>query len=80
MLNFASFVAGSIYLGGDALNGCIKDGHYYIYGNHLTGPKVRKEVSEAVFEYSKWHGYIAFASWPVVMAAAFVVSQRRKRS
>ncbi len=30
---FCFFVLGYFFLGGDALNGCVKDGHYYLWGS-----------------------------------------------
>jgi len=56
LVNFVSFFAGCLYLGGDALNGKIEDGHFYL-SNHgkLT------EVSEGVYRYSQLHALSVFA-------------------
>ena len=55
MLNFVAFVEGSIYLGGDALNGYVKAGHYFLcaHGNCV-------EVSGSIWHYSYWHAYSSF--------------------
>jgi hypothetical protein len=58
MLNFVTFVAIAFYLGGDAVNGKVDAGHYYLFGVRTEyGHKVYTEVSERVFNYSKWHVY-----------------------
>jgi len=80
ILNFASFVAVSIYLGGDAFSGGVKDGHYYIYGNHFFGQKSLAEVSERTFKYSKWHVYSNFLLWPLAAVAAVVLNRTRENS
>lgn len=53
ILNFVVFVAIAMYLGGDALNGRIEGGHYFL-GSHGT----YTEVSYGVFLYSKIHTII----------------------
>jgi len=49
-VNFISFLAISIYLGGDARNGHIKNGHYFL-GSHGK----YTEVGQTVWNYSYWH-------------------------
>src|SRR5882724_6299776 len=72
VLNFLIFVAGAMYLGGDAVNGKVEDGRYYLFGVRTeSGHKVYTEVSEPVFTYSRWHVYSIFVTWPLVMVAAF---------
>jgi hypothetical protein len=51
--NFIAFVAIAMYLGGDALNGKIENGHYYL-ANH----GIYTEVSHTIFIYSKIHAII----------------------
>jgi hypothetical protein len=52
MINFIVFVVGSVYLGGDALNGYVQAGHYFVCAHgHCT------EVSIATWHYSYWHAY-----------------------
>ena len=52
LLNFALFVAGAFYIGGDAWNGKVQDQKYYVWGYH-HGQKGYAEVSRRVFDYSK---------------------------
>jgi hypothetical protein len=58
-INFIAFVAITFYLGGDALNGHVQNGHYFL-GLHSNGPFT--EVSRTVFVYSVWHGLSVIAS------------------
>ncbi len=78
MLNFLIFMAGAIYLGGDAVNGKVEGGRYYLFGVRTeSGRKVYTEVTEPVFAYSRWHVYCLFATWPLVMAAGFARYKKR---
>jgi hypothetical protein len=80
IMNFLIFVAGAIYLGGDAVNGKIEGGRYYLFGVRAeSGRKVYTEVDEPVFTYSKWHVYSVFVTWPLVMAAGFASNRYKKR-
>jgi len=54
-VNFFVFVCFSIALGGDALNGYINGGHYFVCAH---GGCV--EVSRSVWTYSYWHAISAF--------------------
>jgi hypothetical protein len=51
-VNFVAFAVESMYLGGDAGNGMISEGRYYVgsHGQYTI-------VSAAVFTISKWHAY-----------------------
>lgn len=61
--NFLAFVAGSIYLGGDALNGYVHAGHYFLCAHgHCV------EVSRAVWQYSYWHAISAIGGILLVLA------------
>ena len=73
-VNFAAFVIVAILIGGDAGNGKIDSGHYFV-ANHgrLT------EVSARVFTYSQWHGRSLFLTHPLGMIAIGWISFRRKR-
>ena len=55
--NFAVFIALDIYLGGDALNGHARDGHYFL-GSHGR----YTEVTRAVWTYSRWHAISVIAT------------------
>lgn len=62
-LNFVAYVIAACVLGGDAWNGCIQHGHYYLSSHgHLT------EVSRAVFQYSLWHTYLLGINMAVLIA------------
>lgn len=62
--NFLFFLAISIYLGGDAFNGKVEKGHYYLLSHgRLT------EVSPRVWKYSWWHEVSVFITHPLGIAA-----------
>ncbi|WP_342360320.1 hypothetical protein [Terrarubrum flagellatum] len=73
--NFLSFAAISSFIGGDALNGKYEAGHYFL-NNHgrLT------EVSESVFNYSKWHARSLFLTHPLAILAGLVAAASKKWS
>jgi len=73
-VNFVAFVAITFYLGGDALNGHVQSGHYFL-GLHSNGPFT--EVSRAVFVYSAWHALSVIASMGFILIAE---SWRRLRA
>jgi hypothetical protein len=61
------------------MNGKAEGGHYYLFGVRTeSGRKVYTEVSEPVFNYSKWHVYSLWATWPLVMATGFALNRARK--
>jgi hypothetical protein len=65
-INFLAFVATTFYLGGDALNGYARNGHYFL-GLHSNGPFT--EVSRTVFNYSRWHALGVIVSIGFLLAA-----------
>jgi len=68
-LNFVVFSLGAAYLGGDALKGGIRDGHYL-----LMSHGVYTEVTRQIFEYSTWHAQSISITHPLAFAAgAFVM-------
>jgi ABC-type maltose transport system permease subunit len=75
-LNFVVFFAVAVKIGGDAINGKIVDGHFYL-ANHekLT------EVSEAVFTYSLWHVRSLFITHPLAILTGYLMKmeQRERR-
>lgn len=80
LVNFGVFVAVAIHLGGDAVNGKVEGGHYYLYGVRAeSGHKVYTEVSKSVFTYSKWHVYSIFVTWPLMLLAGFAANRRERR-
>jgi hypothetical protein len=63
-VNFFAFIAISSALGGDALNGYARDGHYYVasHGSYT-------EVSQTVWTLNRIHALLTMLSWPAVMLA-----------
>jgi hypothetical protein len=72
------FVLGYFFLGGDALNGCVKDGHYYLWGSR-HGELI--EVSETKWKYSYFHGLSIFFTHPTALILMYlkVKSQKTNR-
>ncbi len=64
-INFFSFVFASAYLGGDALNGHIQAGHYFLCV-HVHGHCT--EVSSSIWHYSYWHAVSAIGGFLLVFA------------
>jgi hypothetical protein len=60
--NFLAFFAVSAALGGDALNGHVTDGHYFV-ASHGT----YTEVSQAAWTASRIDAIVTLLSWPLVM-------------
>lgn len=56
LINFFAFIAGSLYLGGDALNGYHNSSGFFVCAHGSC-----TEVSEAVWTYSYWHAWSATA-------------------
>jgi len=54
LINFVAFLLVSLYLGGDALSGYIRDGHSFVCSHESC-----TEVSRAVWSYSYWHALTA---------------------
>ena len=61
--NFFSFIFGSLYFGGDALNGYVKTGHFFLCAHGAC-----TEVSSTVWHYSYWHAVSAFGGILLVLA------------
>jgi hypothetical protein len=74
LLNFVLFLAGTSYFGGDAVNGKVERGRYYLWGYH-HGVKGYTEVSQAVYNYSRWHTYSMLATWSLMILAGFACSR-----
>ena len=71
--NFLMFWIGAVLLGGDALNGKVENGHYFL-GSHGRFT----EVSFDVFTYSQWHTRSVFVTHSLFFAAAWLLSRRPK--
>ena len=74
LLNFAAFIVITLYLGGDAVNGQIVSGHYYV-GNH----GIYTEVSFGVFLYSKIHAYFTIITFTLMMALMLLIALKGKK-
>ena len=62
-------------LGGAAINGVIRDGHYFLVTNgRLTG------VGADVYTYVLWHERIVLATYPLMMLSFWLAQRLRKRS
>jgi hypothetical protein len=66
IVNFVLFWLVAVYLGGDAVNGKVVAGHYYLmsHGRYT-------EVSEAIFAYSRWHVYSTWITHPLALVAGY---------
>lgn len=73
MLNFVLFFLVSSYLGGDAANGRVEAGRYFV-GSHgrLT------EVTADAFLFSLWHARSLFVTHPLAILAAALAFRARK--
>jgi len=74
-LNFVVFWLGAVHLGGDALNGGIRDGRYLLMSHGAY-----TEVSKQIFDYSWWHAWSIWFTHPLGFAAAGVVLYLRRRA
>jgi hypothetical protein len=75
LANFAAFIVGSLYLGGDALSGKAVAGHYFLSSHgYLT------EISRATFTYSEWHARSVFITHPLAMLCCWLLSRDAKLS
>jgi len=69
LVNFTVFVILAVHFGGDAINGYIKNGHYFLASHgHDT------EVSSSVWTYSYYHSISVWITHLLVfgLAALFV--------
>ena len=72
--NFLAFIAVAGSLGGDALNGKIVDGHFFLGSHgHFT------EVTQAVFNYSAWHARSLFFTHPLAFLLGAIAGIEFKR-
>ena len=60
MVNFGVFAVIALLIGGDALNGTVRDGHYY-----LEQLGAYTEVSKSLFVYSAVHALSVFLTIPI---------------
>lgn len=78
VLNFALFLTGTFYLGGNAIKGKILAGRYYVWG-YRHGTTGYAEVSHAAFNYSQWHANSVIVTWPFMILACFIYGQNKRR-
>lgn len=69
-LNFIAFVTLAFHFGGDALNGKVENGHYYVLGVATRAThKIYTEVSKQIWNYSRIHAISVMLTWPVLIVA-----------
>ncbi len=56
VINFFAFWCAAVYLGGDALNGYVRDLHYFVCAHGSC-----HEVTHSIWKYSYWHATSALA-------------------
>ena len=66
--NFFWFFLESISIGGDALNGYVRDGHYFVASHGSS-----TEVSAATWNWSRAHALSVFVTHPLAIGAGFVL-------
>jgi hypothetical protein len=70
--NFAWFFIESVNLGGDGLNGYVRDGHYFVVSHGAA-----TEVSRATWEWSRFHAMSIFVTHPLaILAGAYLAFSR----
>jgi hypothetical protein len=68
IINFVAFFVIALSIGGDAMNGKIANGHFFLASHgKLT------EVSEGVYMYSLWHARSVFITQPLAMISIELV-------
>jgi hypothetical protein len=67
ILSFAAFVVAAILLGGDAINGHVENGRYFLSWHGRP-----TEVSSAVFNYSRYHAFATMGLFAAAMASYFL--------
>src|SRR4051812_26095174 len=72
--NFLLYAVIADNIGGDAINGKVDAGRYYL-GSHGQ----YTEVSRAVFTYSKFHTYAVWANYLLFFISGAVLEIRRRR-
>jgi hypothetical protein len=73
LLNFISFGIIMDVIGGDAAEGKIENGRYYVESHTHY-----REVSHAVFEFSMFDTCFWFSSFPLIVGGGFVLDRRNE--
>jgi hypothetical protein len=71
-LCFVAFILGNLYLGGNAANGYVRAGHYYVCAHRSCS-----EVSSAAWHYSYWNARIALGGMLLVFAEVAILMSTR---
>jgi len=66
--NFVIFWLITVYLGGDALNGFIKNSHYFVCAHGAC-----TEVSKSIWTFSYWHAISAYAGIVLIFIEAAIL-------
>jgi hypothetical protein len=75
LVNFVVFWIAAVCLGGDAANGKMYHGHYYLMSHGIY-----TEVSKAIFNYSKWHLRSVMITHPSALLAGLWYCRIKKQS
>ena len=76
ILNFTSFWAISLVIGGDAVGNAPENGRYYV-SEHGR----RTQVSQAVYQYSLFHAHSVWGTHPLALLAGLILmSEDKKRN
>lgn len=68
LANFFVYLIVNIYLGGDALNGFIRDQHYFLCRHGAC-----VEVTKSIWKYSYWHAITALGGIILIFVEAAVL-------
>jgi hypothetical protein len=72
--NFLAFALTATYLGGDAINGYVREGHYFLAAHGRAF-----EVSPTLFLYSRWHAISVIGSFVILFPLALALKRRSLR-
>ncbi len=78
LANFASYTVMYWYLQGDAKNGAVIDGKYYLRGHFLhsrEGRRTEDDVSRSVWMYSYVHSISIWPTVGAVLVAMFILAR-----
>jgi hypothetical protein len=75
LANWLSWIAEQLAIGGNALDGKISDGRYFV-----SSHAVLTEVSRSTFLFSYWHSISAWISFPLAVLAGIIWGRRNPRS
>jgi hypothetical protein len=71
--NFVIFVLVAVYIGGDAINGHVSEGRYFLAMNGRA-----TETSAGVFAYSLWHARFTIVLFGVVLLPCGLKAIKRR--